>query len=86
MPIFKRRKKFGEIALKKGFITGRQLEQALAEQEQYKAKGWVQKRIGAILLEKGFIEMGEIAETLEEQKKGTIRTWIGAFFSLKTGI
>ena len=84
--IFKKRKKFGEIAVEKGLITKRQLAQALAEQRESQSRGRIQKKIGSILLEKGFIEISEIAEVLEQQKNSTFWSWLGAFFSLKGGI
>ncbi len=86
VPVLKKRKKFGEIAVAKGLITKWQLEQALAEQEEVNFKGLVQKRIGAILMEKGFIEIDDIKKILDEQEKGTFWSWVNVFFMLKRGV
>ena len=83
--MFIKTKRFGEIALGKGLIAEWQLKQALAQQENARSAGQLQKRIGTILLEKCFLEMDDINGVLEEQKKSAFRSWIGSFFSLKSG-
>ena len=84
--IFRKRKKFGELAVKKGFITARQLKLALVEQGESDSRSRTHKKIGAILLEKGFIGIDDIGVIVKEQQKSTFWTWTGAFFSLKRSI
>ncbi len=54
-------KKFGEILLAKGLITGEQLKAALAEQDRTK------ELLGKILLKKGQIKEPNLLEALSEQ-------------------
>jgi len=57
---------FGEVAIKKGFITEKQLEKALKEQMIQDLTTNDRKLIGTILLEKGFITNHQIAVVLKE--------------------
>lgn len=65
--------RFGQIALKKGFITSEHLKKALTEQINSFTPGTSgnSRRIGEILFEKGWIRNKHIALVLKEQlKKG----------------
>jgi len=57
---------FGEIAIKKGFITEHQLGKALKEQMIQDLITNNRKLIGTILLEKGFITNHQITMVLKE--------------------
>ena len=56
---------FGEVAIKKGFITEQQLDEALNEQMIQDLTTNNHRLIGNILLEKGFITHHQIAIVLE---------------------
>ncbi len=86
MFVLKKRKKFGEIAVSKGLIAERQLEQALAEQRDALSRGKTRKKIGTILLEKGFLKTEDIKNILEEQNKDTFWSLVGTFLSFKSGV
>lgn len=58
--------RFGEIAIKKGFITTQQLEEALDEQIANDLSNNHHKLIGEILLEQGRMTSNQIAQVLEE--------------------
>lgn len=57
--------RFGEIAIRKGFITSQQLEEALDEQMAHDLSNNHHKLIGEILLEKGWMTQHQIAVVLE---------------------
>lgn len=78
-------KKFGQIALEKGYITKKDLEEALAEQRKFKEKGILHKKIGSILLEKGSLEVDEINMTLMQQKQNPFWSYVVSFLSLRRG-
>lgn len=56
---------FGQIAIKKGFITEKQLEEALDEQTIHNLKNDNHKLIGEILLEKRWMTQDQITMVLE---------------------
>ena len=58
--------RFGEIAIKKGFITTQQLEEALDEQIANDLSNNHHKLIGEILFEQGRMTSAQIALVLEE--------------------
>jgi hypothetical protein len=60
--------RFGEIAVRKGFVTASQVKQALAEQMSLDSSARLRphKLIGEILFEKGWITQYQIATVLEE--------------------
>jgi hypothetical protein len=58
--------RFGEIAIKKGFITSQQLEEALDEQIACDNSNSHHKLIGEILLEQKRMTPEQIAVVLEE--------------------
>jgi UDP:flavonoid glycosyltransferase YjiC (YdhE family) len=61
--------RFGEIAIKKGFITAQQLEEALDEQIADDLSNNHHRLIGEILLEQGEMTPKQIAIVLEELVK-----------------
>jgi hypothetical protein len=69
--VIKYSRRFGEIAIMKGFITAGQEEEALAEQSlSYPStKLRPHKLIGEILLEKGWMTFAQIFIVLEELSK-----------------
>lgn len=77
------RKRFGELAVTKGLITEKQLEQALREQEEARIRGMVHKKIGAILLDKGYIDEEDIKAILKEQERSSPWSAIAGFLGLK---
>ena len=60
---------FGEIAIKKGFITEQQLDEALKEQMIQDLTTNNHRLIGKILFDKGLITHHQIAIVLEELVK-----------------
>ena len=60
---------FGQVAIKKGFITEQQLEEALDEQLIQDLTTHDHKMIGTILFEKGLITYDQITIVLDELVK-----------------
>ena len=58
-------KRFGTIAIQKGYIIKDQLIEALSLQIEYELAGTQQKLIGGILFEMGYMEMAEVNKVLE---------------------
>jgi len=79
----KRKKRFGEIAVKKGMASSHDIEAALCIQKEYAEKHKIHKEIGAILTEKGILTPSDVTTILEEQKdhQGTM-AWFTALFNL----
>jgi hypothetical protein len=65
----KRRKKFGEILIEKGYASREEVEAALREQREISELKGIEKTIGDILYEKGIIDVEQIEEALEAQKR-----------------
>jgi hypothetical protein len=57
-------RRFGIIAVEKGFITEQQLGEAVNIQMQDDLEGKEHRLIGAIMLDKGFMNVGQIKEVL----------------------
>ena len=64
MPQFQKR--FGLIAVEKGFITADQLVDAFKIQVMEEIEKGKHRLIGAILYEQGFISMAQIDEVVED--------------------
>jgi hypothetical protein len=62
-------KTFGKVALKKGFITKEQLEEALKTQSDEDSSSVNHRPIGRILLNKGFITLQQVSEILKSMDK-----------------
>lgn len=68
-PKLRQTEPFGAIAIRKGFITPAQLEEALEIQKRMDEKGEKHKLIGIILLEMGALSTSELIEVLQEMDK-----------------
>ena len=66
------RELFGQIALRKGFITEEQLQAALARQKQIVANGEKHRLIGLVMLELGTLSNAQLIEILKyiESRRG----------------
>lgn len=62
-------KKFGDIAVKMGFITQKNLDEALAIQRNCVVRNRSPRRIGQILLESGKLTKKQIEIVINEQRK-----------------
>ncbi|MBU1083536.1 MAG: hypothetical protein ABIG55_04875 [Candidatus Omnitrophota bacterium] len=79
----KKLQRFGEIAIRKGFVSEADVKEALASQKEYKERRNIHKEIGAIMAEKGFISIKDVNGILDEQnskRNGT--AWFSALFGL----
>lgn len=64
-------KRFGDIALSRGFITAEQLKEALEEQQNEDRSEKTHRLIGRILFDKGLMTPGQIEEVLNDLFKET---------------
>jgi hypothetical protein len=83
--IFKRKhaKQFGEIAVKKGLASEKDIQEALETQKDYLEKHKIHKAIGAILTEKGILEPNDVETILKEQESQTsLMAWFYALFGM----
>jgi len=64
---------FGEVAIKLGFITRRELKSALETQERRIHKGEKRHPIGMIMIEQGLIDTAQLIQILRyyEKKRAT---------------
>ncbi len=60
-----KRELFGQIALKKGFLTEEQLEQALERQKQIAAAGEKHKLLGLVMVELNLLSNAQLIEILK---------------------
>jgi hypothetical protein len=58
-------RRFGSVAIKKGFITSVQLIEAITSQIIENVEGNQHRLIGSILLEKGYMTIEQINEVLK---------------------
>ena len=58
-------KRFGVIAIEKGFITMNQLVECLTIQIEEEIESGIHRIVGAILVEKGYMDLSQIQEILE---------------------
>lgn len=61
-----RREPFGQVAIRKGYVTPQQVTEALSRQEDIAAGGHAHKLIGMIMLEMGALGTTELIEVLRE--------------------
>ncbi|MGB2599652.1 MAG: hypothetical protein WBB86_02295 [Candidatus Omnitrophota bacterium] len=83
--IFKRKKlkKFVDIAVDKGLVSEREVEEALGDQKEYLEKHKIHKEIGAILTEKGVLTPNDVKSILEDQKSQiSLMAWLVALFRM----
>jgi hypothetical protein len=55
---------FGELAVRKGYCTPKQVEEALRLQRQVEAKGRPRPLTGIIMVQNGFISTGQLIDIL----------------------
>ncbi len=60
------REPFGQTAIRKGYVTQPQVEEALSRQKEITQNGAPHKLIGMIMLEMGALGTTELIETLRE--------------------
>ena len=60
---------FGEVAIRLGYTTLEEVEEALRIQAELREKGRPHKLIGIIMHEAGFLSNEELIETLQEMKR-----------------
>lgn len=61
----------GRFLVRDGKITGRQLRQALAEQERRRARG-VSHMLGAICVELGFCSSADVSAAIERRRQALL--------------
>ena len=64
-------KRFGTIAVEKGFTTKEQVLKAMKQQVEEDLDGKEHRRIGSILYSMGYITIPQINEVLETMQKPT---------------
>jgi hypothetical protein len=75
--------RFGQIAIKKGLATEKDVQKALLIQAEYKNKHRIHKEIGAILTAKGILTPKDVEGILEEQKsREGLLAWFFELFNL----
>jgi hypothetical protein len=62
------REPFGQVAVRKGYVTAEQVTEALSRQLSLTAGGAAHKLIGMIMLEMGALGTTELIEVLREMK------------------
>lgn len=60
------RKRFGAVAIKKGFITKEQFVEAMGMQIENDLEGTEHKLFGEVLVRMGYMERSQVNEVLEE--------------------
>lgn len=60
---------FGQVAVRKGFVSPQQVEEALARQKELTAHGHPHKLIGMIMLESGALGTTELIEVLRDLRQ-----------------
>lgn len=76
-------KRFGEIAVGKGFATDKEISKALKQQREFNEKDKIHKEIGLILTENGVLTPNDVKSILDEQKGQIgIMAWFIALFRL----
>ncbi|MCF6248440.1 MAG: FapA family protein [Desulfobacula sp.] len=71
--IIKKNMKFGEVALKLGFVDNQVLQEALLKQKKNAAKQKQPKLIGQILFETGKLNKEQITSIVNEQKRSNLK-------------
>lgn len=70
----KQRELLGQVAIRKGYVTPRQLEEAIAHQ----GNGSARRMLGLILLERGFISNEQLIDVLRDIRQITTARWLKA--------
>ncbi len=58
------KKRFGDIAAEKGFITHDQLDEALNVQKENAVEGLAHRLIGSVLFRRGYMTIEQVIEVL----------------------
>ncbi|MEW6357686.1 MAG: hypothetical protein AB1696_15245 [Planctomycetota bacterium] len=61
-----KKKRFGEIAVRAGFVTDQDVHRALARQKEIASNGGNHKLIGIIMLELGMLSNAQLIHILKE--------------------
>lgn len=61
--------RLGELAVRAGFLSETELQQALAEQQREAKTGRLPRQLGLILLSLGLLDEGDLIKLLSEQEK-----------------
>ncbi|MBU0683182.1 MAG: hypothetical protein KJ864_02690, partial [Candidatus Omnitrophica bacterium] len=73
----------GEIAIKKGLVSQKDIARALHIQKEYEEIHKIHKELGVILTEKEILTPGDVKIILEEQKnQQSLMAWFTALFGL----
>jgi hypothetical protein len=72
MPQEQLEKRFGVIAVEKGYITADQLFEAMMIQLKENLDGWEHRLLGKILFDLGYMSSDQIREVLDEMGVSTI--------------
>jgi hypothetical protein len=76
-------KQFGEIAVKKGLASEKDIQEALKAQKEYLEIHRIHKNIGAILTEKGILSPDDVKTILDEQNRQlSLMAWFCALFGM----
>lgn len=62
---------FGQLALRAGFVTERQLQKALQRQKEIVAQGGPHKLIGLLMVEMGYLSTAQLIALLKEAQLDT---------------
>lgn len=68
----KQRELMGQVAIRKGYLSQGQLEEAIARQKN----GSAHRLLGLILLESGFISNDQLIDVLREIRQITTARWL----------
>lgn len=79
----KNKRLFGELAVSKGIVSDKVLQEALIYQQKYDKERNIHKRIGEILVEKGALTSEDVKTVLEAQNaKAGLLAWFTGLFHL----
>jgi hypothetical protein len=68
----KEKELFGELAVKKGYVTPQQVGKALKIQDSLRRNGGEYRPIGVIMLEEGFLGTSEFIDVLRHLQRSTL--------------
>lgn len=84
--MFKRERKFGDLALKEGYVTKEQLANALKEQEEARSKGGLHRKLANILIDRGYLDIDNASKILMKQQRKSFRSWIAGLFGSRKNV
>lgn len=68
----KKKEMLGQVAIRKGYLTTGQLEEAIAAQKN----GSAHRLLGLILLERGYLSNGQLIDVLREIRQISTARWL----------